>query len=158
MAPKSFVHRWTAVSHPLHLSLHATSSGKAWRWSLVCYCFDMYVQQYTLNRDNSSWNRCIFFKQHPFVDKKNCVFHYSGPTPLIPLARTTTGLDSICTKIIKFGERGALYAYAHCGGKGMKNIMHHDFKMARDSTQRENLSCLSVNYLGVRVSMPRNVV
>ena len=29
-----------------------------------------------------------------------------GPTPLIPLARTTTGLDSIRTKITTIGKEG----------------------------------------------------
>ena len=35
-----------------------------------------------------------------------------GPTPLIPLARTTTRLDSIRTKITTIGEKGLSMRHA----------------------------------------------
>ena len=51
-------------------------------------------------------------------------------------------------------ERGAIYAYPRCSVMDKK----HDTSRFLNGTQPEYLSCLSVNYLGVRVSMPRNVV
>ena len=81
-------------------------------------------------------------------------------TPLIPLARTTTGLDSIRTKMATTGKEG-LSTRIHALVAKLTTIMElrtHQSYEAKGMTRSLKLGCLSVNYLGVRVSMSGNVV
>jgi len=83
-----------------------------------------------------------------------------GPTTLIPLARTTTRLDSIRTKITTIGSEGISIRIHAMELRTHKSYKKHDTSRFLKGKEwyTTSKSKLSVNYLGVRVSMPRNIV